>query len=71
MVLSLPAGFTPDKANVFINDRLIGSFSKKPFTFSFIPEDVRSIEEDNEIKVIVYDEEGDKTTLTSEFNIEE
>lgn len=70
VVLSLPSGYNVSKADVYINSRLVGSFSKNPFTFSFIPEDIRSIRDNNRLKVTLYDSNNKKTEVTTTFKVE-
>ena len=70
MVLSLPPNFEVNKADVYVNNRLIGSFSKNPFTFSFIPEDIRSIRDDNRLRVTIYDNKNKKIEVNTTFKVE-
>lgn len=70
VVLSLPKDLIPNKADVFINNKFLGSFNKKPFVFSFVPEDVLNIKKTNNIKVVVYFENStNKLEIYSKFEV--
>lgn len=70
VVLSLPKDLIPNKADVFINNKFLGSFNKKPFVFSFVPEDVLNIKKTNDIKVVVYFENStNKLEISSKFEV--
>lgn len=43
------------KVDLFINNIYIGSSQTRPFGFSFIPDDIKTIQEANVIKIIGYD----------------
>ncbi|MCE9628479.1 MAG: PBP1A family penicillin-binding protein [Candidatus Vogelbacteria bacterium] len=43
------------QADFFINNIYLASVTKNPFTYSFIPKDLEGVENSNEIKVVTYD----------------
>lgn len=52
------------KVDLFINNIYIGSSQTRPFGFSFVPDDIKTIQEANVIKIIGYDvvmSKGEKT----------
>ncbi len=55
------------KIDFFINDIFIGSSKSSPYNFSFIPKEITSIKEINELKVIVYDSVLNKSEKTIVF----
>lgn len=47
--------FVPSHADYFLNNIFIGSSGAQPFTFSFVPKEIDSINTENELRVIGYD----------------
>ena len=43
------------QADFFINNTYLASVTKNPFTYSFTPKDIDNLENSNEIKVVAYD----------------
>lgn len=57
------------KVNFYINGSYVGSSNKKPFVFSFTPDDINSIKDDNEIKAVGYDSVFDSDEFKLSFKI--
>lgn len=57
------------KAEYFINDKYIGTAHTSPFGFSFIPSDIDKIENENELRVVVYDSVLNKGEAKVRFNV--
>jgi hypothetical protein len=55
------------KVEIFVNNAHIGSVDKEPFSFSFIPENLGSLGESNELRVVAYNTELNKTEKTIQF----
>lgn len=54
------------KADIYVNDVLVGTTSSYPISFSFAIEDVDVVKNDNTLRVVVYDtahNQGSKTTF--------
>lgn len=58
------------KADYFVNGEFIGSTNRKPFSYTFTPEDITSIKESNALHVIVYDEVLNRGSATTYFRVE-
>lgn len=57
------------KAEFFLNDRLLGTVTRTPFRFSFVPEESADLSSINTIIVIVYDSKGNKQQLEETFRL--
>jgi len=57
------------KAEYFINNRYIGTAHTAPFGFSFVPSDFSRIENENELKVIIYDSVLNKGEARTRFMV--
>ena len=55
------------KSSVFINGVLVGSVVNNKFVF--VPKNIDSIQESNEIKVVIYDSAQNSTTATYQFSV--
>ena len=53
----------------FINDMFVGSTQKSPFYFSFTPNKIQLLKEDNILKAVVYDFVLNKGTYSTTFKI--
>jgi len=59
------------KVDFYINNTYVGSSNFSPFLFSFIPEEINSINQKNTLKIIVTDTVFNKSEVESSFNISE
>ncbi len=59
--------YPTSKIDFFINDIFIGSSKSSPYSFSFVPIEITSIKDLNELKVIVYDSVLNKSEKTIIF----
>ncbi|MEK7070709.1 MAG: PBP1A family penicillin-binding protein [Patescibacteria group bacterium] len=57
------------QVDFFVNNNYLGSTKKVPFNFNFIPGDVPSISQTNEIRVVVYDNVFNKSEKTAPLNV--
>lgn len=57
------------KVEYFINGKSIGSTTKSPFTFSFVPKNVSGIKSTNTMKVVVTDTKHNKTSKEVKFKV--
>lgn len=65
------SGYFPiKKVDVFINDAYLGSVSGSS-DFSFVPEELDSLKEENELRVIFYDTAFNRTESVSTFKIKQ
>ncbi|MBP6883787.1 MAG: penicillin-binding protein [Candidatus Pacebacteria bacterium] len=60
--------FPIQKMEIFINDTYLGS-TDKSLSFSFVPEELDSLKESNEIRVIVYDTVFNHAEVISNFKV--
>ncbi len=58
------------QADYFLNDEFLGSVKHSPFTITFKLEDVETRKPINELKVVVYDNVRNQTSLTTEITSE-
>lgn len=58
------------KVEYFINNKLIASPTKTPFTASFIPKNISGIKSTNTLKVIVHDSQNNKETKEIKFKVD-
>ncbi len=73
----ITAGFTRQgdtsnplvRAEYYVNSGYIGVTTSEPFTFTFTPEDVSTIQKDNELTIIVQDSLGNKGQATTGFSV--
>lgn len=65
------AGHFPlQKIDIFINDIYLGT-SESPFVFSFIPKELDILKDENEIKIIFYDNVSNRGEITSIFKVKQ
>jgi membrane peptidoglycan carboxypeptidase len=69
IVLSISNGIVPERADVYLNNKFVGSFNKSPFVFSLTPNDVNDLKKKNTLKVSVYDSSGTRKDAESILNI--
>jgi penicillin-binding protein 1C len=62
--------FALKKMDIFVNGVYIGS-SESPFNFSFVPKSIADISDENEIRIISYDEVFNRGETTSTFKVED
>lgn len=55
--------------NFYINNVLIGTSKESPFAFSFIPADIKDIQDENQLKVVVIDLLGNHQESTVNFSV--
>jgi 1A family penicillin-binding protein len=68
--LSLPADLILSRVDYFINNKLIESSKKLPFTFSFKPQDFMVATTGiNTLTAIIYDQSNNTLTQTTSFNL--
>lgn len=67
--LSSTGRFPLSKVDLFINGAYISTAKNQPFTFSFIPSEIDSIQEDNELKIVAYDSAFNTTEKVQRFTI--
>ncbi|MEX0918928.1 MAG: transglycosylase domain-containing protein [Candidatus Paceibacterota bacterium] len=58
------------QVDYFINGVYLGVTKNNPFSFSFIPQDINGLKEKNTLKIIVYNEFGNKKDFYQTFTIE-
>lgn len=68
LLISTSGRFSLKKIDIFVNDIYLGS-SEAPFNFSFIPNELDNLKEENEIKIISYDSVYNRGETTSIFRI--
>ncbi len=68
LVVSTSGYYQLKKLDVFINDVFVATLDT-PFVFSFFPKDLENIKTTNTIKLIAYDEFGNRNETTSTFNV--
>jgi 1A family penicillin-binding protein len=64
---NIMAIFPITKSNVFINNVLVGSLTNNKF--SFTPQNVDSISDSNELKVVIYDSVQNSATASYQFSV--
>jgi 1A family penicillin-binding protein len=64
---NISAKFPITKSSVFINGVLVGSVVNNKF--SFIPKNIDSISDSNELKVVIYDSVQNSATASFQFNV--
>ena len=64
--ISTSGVFPLQKIDIFINDAYLGT-SKPPFNFSFIPSELDSLKDENELKIISYDTVYNRGEVISVF----
>ncbi len=57
------------QADFFVNDDYLGSSKNKPFNFSFEPNKLQNISDNNEIRIVVYDEVRNKSESAISFKL--
>ncbi|MFA5987107.1 MAG: PBP1A family penicillin-binding protein [Candidatus Paceibacterota bacterium] len=57
--------YLPIQADLFVNNVFVGTSKSKPFTFNLDIGELQDLNQENTIKVVVYDEVGNKTEATS------
>jgi len=67
--LATSGRYPPLKTEVYMNGRYVMTSSNNPVSFSFVPDDVGSVRENNIISVIVYDTVFNKTQATTTFSV--
>jgi 1A family penicillin-binding protein len=55
--------------DVYLNDAFIGSIRQEPYEFSFVPKDVVGIQDENKLRVVVYDQTRNKSEEVIDFNL--
>lgn len=63
--------FPLSKVDFYINNTYAGSSSVSPFLFSFIPVEISSINQENLLKIIVWDSVYNKSSAETVFNVSE
>lgn len=58
-----------DRVEFYINSMPVGSSSQEPYSFSFIPNEVEGVSEENTLQAFVYDEEGTYGTDSITFRV--
>jgi 1A family penicillin-binding protein len=61
--------FSPREVDYFINGNLVGKSNGSPFSFSFIPNSLSFITENNTLKVVLYDSVINSASAESRFTI--
>ncbi|MEI7513296.1 MAG: PBP1A family penicillin-binding protein [bacterium] len=64
---NINAKFPIAKSSVFINNVLVGGLTNN--SFSFVPQNIDSISDSNELKVVIYDSVQNSATASFQFNI--
>ncbi len=64
---NITAKFPITKSSVFINGVLVGSVVNNSFTFT--PQNIDSIKDSNELKVVIYDSVQNSATASYQFNV--
>ncbi|MFA5291067.1 MAG: Ig-like domain-containing protein, partial [Candidatus Paceibacterota bacterium] len=67
--LSLPAGLDLSQIDYFINDNIVGSTKKRPFSLNVKIDGLNLTPGPNTIKVIIYDKNRSTITKTTTFNL--
>jgi hypothetical protein len=57
------------KAELYVNSTLKETRNGAPFSFSFYPGHIPDIATDNTIKVMVYDSQGNKSSVSTTFKV--
>jgi len=57
------------RAEMYINGIISQTLYSPPFNFSFYPGHIEGIQSDNSLKIVVYDTNGNRSQLTSTFNV--
>jgi hypothetical protein len=58
-----------DQAEVRLNNRLIGTIRKSPWEISFTPENERGIKQVNDLKVVIYDTDRNRSEKSLVLNL--
>tara|TARA_B100001741_G_scaffold313287_1_gene318884 strand:- start:758 stop:3259 length:2502 start_codon:yes stop_codon:yes gene_type:complete len=61
--------FDIEKIEFYINSEYIGSSTRSPFSFSFVPHTIEGIRETNEVRAVIYDEVNNKTEVIDTLNV--
>ncbi len=69
--LNITGTYPVKKVDIFLNNTLLKSFSGPSFTYSFIPKDTGSLNEENEIKIIAQDSVYNATQKDFKLKISE
>lgn len=67
--ISSVSGFPISKAEYYVNGKYLGSSSATPFSISFIPSDIDTLYDNNELKVVVSDSVLNKGEATVNFKV--
>jgi len=68
--ISSPSFFPIQKIDVFVNDIYLGS-TEGSLGFSFIPEELDNLKEENELRVISYDSAFNRSEGVATFKVEQ
>lgn len=61
--------FGLSQVDFFFNNNYLGSSTREPFAFSFIPKNVGEVRKDSEIKIIAYDKVRNKTDVAAPIKL--
>jgi 1A family penicillin-binding protein len=67
--IKIKSKFTIQKVNYYMNDELIGSVSDYPYSISFVPNSINTLFDENELKVVVYDNVYNRSEITTKVQI--
>jgi len=67
--ISLSASYEIDRVDFMVNNVYLGSTRGAPYSFAFVPADVSSIQNENELRAVVYDSVGNKSESTAHFTL--
>ncbi|MSU55494.1 MAG: hypothetical protein EXS46_03080 [Candidatus Taylorbacteria bacterium] len=69
VVPNITSRFPVSKVDYFINGNFAGSVTQFPWNFIFLPSNIEGLNQNNEIKVIVYDSVENRTEVQSSFQV--
>ncbi|MCK9351292.1 MAG: penicillin-binding protein [Candidatus Paceibacterota bacterium] len=62
--------YAMSRAEMYINGVIAQTLYSPPFDFSFYPGHIRSIQNDNTLKIVVYDTNGNRSQLSTTFSVQ-
>ena len=65
--LSITGKYPPIKAEFYVNGESIGEAANAPFSISFMPKEVSSVQKYNNAKVVVYSSAGERVEARTSF----
>ncbi len=69
VTIDVESAYQLRKVDYYINGVILGSVNKDPFSISFVPEEVSSIEEENSLQAVAYDEVGNQGSASVTFTV--